>query len=75
MESVRIKLDLAERVREFISVVNHYPYEMELRVGRCVVNAKSILGVFSMDLSKPLTLQVFANDCNDLLADITPFLV
>ena len=75
MRSVKITLNLAERVKDFVSIVNHYPYEMELRMGRNVVNAKSILGIFSMDLSKTLTLRVFSNDCDDLLNEIAPFLI
>ena len=74
MKSVMIRLSFADRVREFVSIVNHYPYEMDLRLGRYVVNAKSILGIFSMDLSKTLILQVFTNDCTDLLDEIEQFL-
>ena len=74
MKSVNIRLSLAENVKTFVSVVNHYPYDMDLRAGRHVVDAKSILGIFSLDLSKPITLEVYAEDCGDLLNDIKPFL-
>lgn len=74
MKSVNIRLSLAENVKTFVSVVNHYPYDMDLRAGRHVVDAKSILGIFSLDLSKPITLEIYAEDCGDLLNDIKPFL-
>ena len=74
MKSVNIKLSLAENVKLFVNVVNHYPYDMDLRCGRHVVDAKSILGIFSLDLSKPITLEIYAEDCGDLLEDIKPFL-
>ena len=74
MKSVNIRLSLAENVKTFVSVVNHYPYDMDLRAGRHVVDAKSILGIFSLDLSKPITLEIYAEDCGDLLNDIKQFL-
>ncbi len=75
MKSANIKLSLAENVKEFVNIVNRYPYDMDLRAGRHVVDAKSILGIFSLDLSKPITLEVYADDCEDLMNDITPFVV
>lgn len=74
MKSVNIRLSLAENVKTFVSMVNHYPYDMDLRAGRHVVDAKSILGIFSLDLSKPITLEIYSEDCGDLLEDIKPFL-
>ena len=74
MKSVNIRLSLAENVKTFVSKVNHYPSEMDLRAGRHVVDAKSILGIFSLDLSKPITLEIYSEDCGDLLEDIKPFL-
>jgi phosphotransferase system HPr-like phosphotransfer protein len=73
MKSVNIRLSLAENVKTFVNVVNRYPYDMDLRAGRHVVDAKSILGIFSLDLSKPIALEVYADDCDDLMADIKPF--
>jgi len=40
-----------------------------------VVDAKSILGIFSLDLSKPITLEVYADECDDLLEDLKAFVV
>ena len=47
---------------------------MDLRSGRHVVDAKSILGIFSLDWSKPVTMEIYSDDCDDLLAEIKPFL-
>ena len=57
MKSVTIKLSLAENVKSFVNIVNRYPYDVDLRAGRHVVDAKSILGIFSLDLSKPITMR------------------
>ena len=56
MKSVTISLKMAEHVKEFVSIVAKYPYDIDLRSGRFVVDAKSILGIFSLDLSKPIIL-------------------
>lgn len=74
MKSIPIKLSFAEEVKTFVNIVNRYPFDMDLRAGRHVVDAKSILGIFSLDLSKPITLEIYADDCDDLMSDIKPFL-
>ncbi|MBQ6514395.1 MAG: HPr family phosphocarrier protein [Clostridia bacterium] len=74
MKSVMIKLSLVENVNNFVNIVTRYPFEMDLRAGRHVVDAKSILGIFSLDLSKPITLEIYSDECEALLEDIKPFL-
>jgi len=75
MKKVTIRLNLAENVKAFVNAVNRYPFDMDLRSGRHVVDAKSILGIFSLDLSKPISLEISTDDCEALLEDIKPFLV
>ena len=74
MKTAMIKLSLVENVNKFVNIVSRYPFEMDLRAGRHVVDAKSILGIFSLDLSKPITLEIYSEDCGDLLEEIKPFL-
>ena len=74
MKSVNIKLSLAENVKSFVNIVNRYAYDVDLRAGRHVVDAKSILGIFSLDLSKPITMEIYTDACDDLLADRKPFM-
>ena len=73
MKSVMMSLSLVENVNKFVNVVSRYPFEMDLRAGRHVVDAKSILGIFSLDLSRPITLDIYSDDCDQLLEDIKPF--
>ena len=73
MKSVMIRLSLVENVNKFVNVVSRYPFEMDLRAGRHVVDAKSILGIFSLDLSRPITLDIYSDECDGLLEDIKPF--
>ena len=73
MKSVKISLEMAQRVKEFVNVTQNYPEEILLKSGKYVVDAKSILGIFSLDLSQPLTVEVYSDDCDDLLAALKKF--
>jgi phosphotransferase system HPr-like phosphotransfer protein len=74
MQKVEIRLSLAENVKTFVNIVNKYEFDMDLRAGRHVVDAKSILGIFSLDLSKPIALEIYADECDELIGEIKPFL-
>lgn len=53
MKSVTIKLDMAESVKKFVNIASKFDYELTLKSGRYVVDAKSILGIFSLDSPNP----------------------
>ena len=74
MKSVILRLSLVENVNKFVNIVSRYPFDMDLRAGRHVVDAKSILGIFSLDLSRPITLEIYHDDCTQLLEEISPFM-
>ena len=73
MKSIKISLELAQRVKEFVNIVQDYPFEILLKSGKYVVDAKSILGIFSLDLSQPLTVEVYSEDCADFLKELEKF--
>ncbi|MEG2001504.1 MAG: HPr family phosphocarrier protein [Clostridia bacterium] len=73
MKSVVISLTEAELVKNFVNIVNQYDFDMDLRSGRFVVDAKSILGIFSLNLSAPLTLEIHSDNCDALIADLKKF--
>ena len=75
MKSVSILLKEAQNIKSLVSIINKYPYDIDLRSGRYVVDAKSILGIFSLDLSKPVTMEIYNDDCDVLLDDIKDFIV
>ena len=76
MKSVNIRLTMmTDHVRNFVSLVNRYPYDMDLRSGRYVVDAKSILGIFSIDLSRPIRLDIYSDDCDDLIEALDGYLI
>ena len=76
MKAVNIKLSLAENVKTFVNIANRYPYDIDLRVGRHVVDGKSILGIFSLDLSKPIDLCIHAGDDIDVILEVLkPYMI
>ena len=75
MKSIKINLKMAENVKAFVNITAKYDYDIDLRSGRFVVDAKSILGIFSLDLSKPLIMEVYSPACDDLLTELAPFIV
>ena len=75
MKSVKITLAMAENVKQFVNTVSKYPYELDLRSGRFLIDAKSLLGIFSLDLSKPLILEIHNDNCDELLSDLKPFII
>ena len=73
MKSVKISLQMAQNVKDFVSIVQEYPYEIDLKSEKYVVDAKSILGIFSLDLSKPLVVEIHSDNCDDLIEALKKF--
>ena len=73
MKSIKISLQMAQNVKDFVRIVQNYPYEIDLKSEKYVVDAKSILGIFSLDLSKPLTVEIHSDNCDDLVAELKKF--
>ena len=65
MKSIKVYLDTIDKVKGFVHVVSICEGDFDLSSGRYVVDAKSIMGIFSLDLSKSLTLNIH----NDEVAD------
>ena len=62
MEEIRIFLGTIERVKNFVNEVSHLECDVDIVSGRYVIDAKSIMGIFSLDLSKPLILNAGTED-------------
>ena len=76
MKSVKISLSSIEAVRNFVEVVRKFNEEIDLSSGRYVVDAKSIMGIFSLDLSQPLDMIIHKDgDVSDILEAIAPYTV
>lgn len=73
MQQVFVKFDDVDQVRSFVNVVNSVEANFELGSGRRIVDPKSILGVFALDLARPQRL-VCDSDDSEMLEKISPFL-
>ena len=51
-----------------------FTVEIDLISGRYVVDAKSIMGIFSLDLTQPINVEAHGGECEDLLAELDPFI-
>ncbi|MCL2399276.1 MAG: HPr family phosphocarrier protein [Defluviitaleaceae bacterium] len=65
MKSIKIYLDTIDKVKGFVNVVSVCDGDFDLSSGRYVVDAKSIMGIFSLDLSKTLTLNIHSEEVAD----------
>lgn len=61
MKTYEIYLKSIVDVKNFVNTTNRFDFDIDLESGRYVVDAKSIMGIFSLDLSKPLTMHVHAD--------------
>ena len=75
MKNAMIRLSSIQDVRNFVAIVTKYNIDIDLSSGRYVVDAKSIMGIFSLDLSKPIALEAHTDDASAFFAKIKPFIV
>ena len=73
MKTLNITLNSIEDVKAFVNIVSKYNYDIDLTSGRYVVDAKSIMGIFSLDLSSPIKVEIFSDECDELLNELESF--
>ena len=61
MKTVQISLNSIDKVKSFVNDITKFDYDFDLVSGRYVIDAKSIMGIFSLDLSKPIDLNIHAD--------------
>ena len=65
MKTVQISLNSIDKVKSFVNDITKFNNDFDLVSGRYVIDAKSIMGIFSLDLSKPIDLNIHAEDNMD----------
>lgn len=76
MKTVKISLNSIDKVKSFVSDVTKFDTEFDLVSGRYVIDAKSIMGIFSLDLSKPIDLNIHdSENSEDILNILAPYIV
>ena len=75
MKEYKVLLATINDVKKFVNIVGKYDYDIDLVSGRYAIDAKSIMGIFSLDLSKPIELHAHSDDTADFEKEIEPFRV
>ena len=77
MKTVQISLNSIDKVKSFVNEITKFDYDFDLVSGRYVIDAKSIMGIFSLDLSKPIDLNIHADseEVDHILEILNPSLV
>ena len=78
MKTVRISLNSIDKVKSFVNaLVRFSDVDFDLVSGRYGIDAKSIMGIFSLDLSKPIDLNIHADDgeMEDILSHLAPYII
>lgn len=75
MVKVMIKIDTVLDAKRFVSICNTADFDVDLVSGRYVIDAKSIMGIFSLDLTKPLELQAECSEDDPFLRRLESFLI
>lgn len=70
MKAVDIALTRNDHVSKLVNITNRYPYTILLRQGRYLVDAKSVLGVCSLQRNMPIQLEIYSDDYHTLLTDL-----
>ena len=76
MQKVVISLNSIDKVKSFVNTISQYDFDFDLISGRYVIDAKSIMGIFSLDLSKPIDLAIHAeNNMDEIMETLKPYLI
>ncbi|NLZ81513.1 MAG: HPr family phosphocarrier protein [Clostridiales bacterium] len=76
MKTVKISLNSIDKVKAFVNDITKFDVDFDLVSGRYVIDAKSIMGIFSLDLSRPIDLNIHSeNDADEILSVLAPYLI
>lgn len=75
MEKMTVRLDTIDKVKNFSEIIARYNDEADLISGRYRVDAKSVMGIFSLDLEKDIELVLNGNNNDKIMQELSPFRV
>ena len=75
MTTTKININTINDVKNFVNIVTKCEYDVDIISGRYAIDAKSIMGIFSLDLSKELTLNIHSDDCAEFMDEIKSYIV
>ena len=75
MKTVQISLNTIDKVKSFVNEISRFDYDFDLVSGRYVIDAKSIMGIFSLDLSKTIDLNIHTEDgIEEVMTVLEPYI-
>lgn len=76
MTTVTVKIDTIEKIKDFVNALTSFDNDFDLVHDRYVIDAKSIMGIFSLDTSQSLTLKIHKDeDLDAIYAALDKFIV
>lgn len=75
MRDILVQLNTVKDIRDFSDIVSKYDFNVVLTSSKYHVDAKSIMGIFSLDISKPLKAEIFSDNCDDLVREVGSYIV
>ena len=75
MTTTKIAINTINDVKNFVNIVTKYDYDVDIISGRYAIDAKSIMGIFSLDLSKELKMVAHTDDTAELEEALAEFIV
>ena len=75
MKTATIRINTINDVKNFVTIVTKCSYDVDIVSGRYAIDAKSIMGIFSLDLSKELELRVHSDNCDELMEELDSYIV
>ncbi|MBD5143621.1 MAG: HPr family phosphocarrier protein [Ruminococcus sp.] len=75
MTETKIKLNTFADVQAFVSIITTFAFDIDLVSGRYIVDAKSIMGIYSLDLASPIALRAYTEDAEELFEAIDKYIV
>ena len=76
MKTVQISLNSIDKVKSFVNLIAKFDFDFDLVSGRYVIDAKSIMGIFSLDLSKPIDLAIHTEtNLDEVLEALKPYII
>ncbi|HJC90387.1 MAG TPA: HPr family phosphocarrier protein [Candidatus Mediterraneibacter excrementigallinarum] len=73
MSEMKITFKHPEEIRDFVNTVSKYEFDMDMRKGRVVVDAKSLLGIMHLGLNSVMELKMYSDDCEELQKQIAKY--
>lgn len=75
MTKINVKLETIKDIEKFINITKDYDFDIDFISGKYIVNGKSLMGILSLDLSKPVEAHIHSDEAGDLIYKIKEYCV